>query len=307
MPWIRKGVATVLVTMLIGCAPEHQNTRWGALGGAAVGTIIGNQIKGDKERNRIVGALVGGLVGAALGNYLDRKERELKDAFREKVVVERPRPNQLMATFSDSIPFDSGSARLKSSAYPTLQKLGQIFRDNPDARLVITGHTDNVGNHLANQRLSEQRAEAVAKVLVGNGGMEPSRVALRGAGEMAPVVSNDTARGRAQNRRVDILILPMSDPVPPVRFTMTADTEPAGYRPRRSSEYMTIANDRSPSPSVPLADNKGKRVVPIKEQPGKTRETVEEVVTEKPHLYSPIRTVEELLSIKSDQYKEFMA
>ncbi len=286
----------VLLTTLVGCAADGSNNRAaaGATIGAVLGAIAGNQ-SDDKHRsrNRLLGAIIGAAIGGAIGNYLDRKEQELRAALRNKAQIERRSPNELLVSFSDSVPFDTGSARLKGAAYPTLEKLAQILRDNTNARLVVTGHTDNVGNHLANQRLSERRAATVARFLVQRGQIPAHLVAVRGAGEMAPIADNDTALGRARNRRVEVLILPMSQPVPPVRFTMTEDTEPRGRRVA-SRPTMRLPRER-PSPDIPLGDRNG-RPLQVSDTPSQRELPVHQVIRQKPHLYSPIRTVDELIS-----------
>ena len=283
-----------MAIVLAGCAQDQARTRWGAVAGAVTGALVGSQAGGDREKNVLIGALIGAGIGAAIGNYLDKKEKELKKAFADEVTIERPAKNQLIASFSDSLPFDTGSAKLSSRAYPILQQLAQILKDSDGVRLVITGHTDNVGDHLANQRLSERRAETVAKALVQMGQMSPGRVALRGAGEMAPVADNNIAAGRAINRRVDVLILPMTDPIPPVHFTMAEDTEPEGQSLQAGVQTMRL-HARKSGHRLPLGNRQG-RLVENEEKVPRGKVSVKEVVRKKPHLYSPIRTVEELLS-----------
>ena len=96
--------------------------------------------------------------------------------------------------------FVFGSSELKGE-----NKLGELEQDiqaNPDAMIIIKGHTDNVGNPEYNKRLSYQRAQAVAKAIEEKG--YPNEIRLYGMGDTEPIASNDTAAGRAQNRRVDV-------------------------------------------------------------------------------------------------------
>jgi len=105
--------------------------------------------------------------------------------------------------------FDSGKSVLKPGARNTLAKIAEQLRMNPDARIEIEGHTDSVGTEDLNQKLSEKRAAAVRDYLAGRG-IPATRITMAGLGEGSPVASNDTAAGRQQNRRVELVISPAS-------------------------------------------------------------------------------------------------
>jgi predicted small secreted protein len=111
-------VLVILSVLLSGCAPDQANTRRGVGIGVLTGCIAGNQVKGgDKKKNILIGCLAGALVGGALGSYLDKKERALREAYREdQAKIERPAKNQLLISFSESVPFASGSSSLRPSA-----------------------------------------------------------------------------------------------------------------------------------------------------------------------------------------------
>ena len=102
--------------------------------------------------------------------------------------------------------FDTGSARLRSESTAVLQELKQALDQNAQLRLRIEGHTDNTGSEASNQRLSQQRAEAVRAWLTQNG-VAPSRLEAAGYGPTQPVADNGTEAGRQQNRRVDVVRL----------------------------------------------------------------------------------------------------
>lgn len=102
--------------------------------------------------------------------------------------------------------FDTASARLRPESTPTLQDLLRTLQQNAGLRLRVEGHTDNTGAADANQRLSQQRAEAVVAWLTGEG-VAASRLESVGMGPDQPVAGNDTAEGRAQNRRVEVVRL----------------------------------------------------------------------------------------------------
>lgn len=109
--------------------------------------------------------------------------------------------------------FASGSARLGAGSQRLLAKVEQAIGLFPGASFVVEGHTDNTGGTVANQRLSEQRADAVAQALVKSLKLAPGRVSSVGLGESRPVANNETAAGKARNRRIDIVITPAT-PLP---------------------------------------------------------------------------------------------
>jgi len=106
---------------------------------------------------------------------------------------------------SHKIQFESGKATLKPSSYPVLDQIAKILMENPTYKIEVQGHTDNVGKPEKNLELSEKRALAVKEYLVSKG-IEESRISTKGYGDTVPIASNSTATGRAQNRRVELII-----------------------------------------------------------------------------------------------------
>jgi outer membrane protein OmpA-like peptidoglycan-associated protein len=107
----------------------------------------------------------------------------------------------------NDIHFDTGSSQIRPSSTTVLQQIGQMLKAHPDLHLKIEGHTDSAGSESANQQLSQQRAEAVKQFLVSGHDIEATRLEAVGKGEAEPVASNDTAEGRQQNRRVELVRL----------------------------------------------------------------------------------------------------
>lgn len=101
--------------------------------------------------------------------------------------------------------FDTGKATVKPESAGILASVGAVLEADPALRLEIRGHTDNVGAPAANQRLSEDRAAAVKAHLVKTFGIAADRLVTAGFGDTKPVAGNDTERGRAQNRRVELV------------------------------------------------------------------------------------------------------
>jgi len=111
----------------------------------------------------------------------------------------------LVLTLGDVL-FETGKATLLGGAMRNLDKLAQFLKDNPKKQILIEGHTDSVGSESFNMELSRNRAAAVRNAL-SNRGIAMSRMETEGFGKSRPVSSNDTAAGRQQNRRVEIIIL----------------------------------------------------------------------------------------------------
>ena len=104
-----------------------------------------------------------------------------------------------------NILFVTGSAKLQKSSYKGLNDVVKILQDNPDMKLSIEGHTDNVGSDDKNQVLSENRANTVKDYVVSKG-IDASRITSSGFGETKPLADNKTAAGRQQNRRSELIL-----------------------------------------------------------------------------------------------------
>lgn len=108
----------------------------------------------------------------------------------------------------DGLIFASGQARLESAQVPALQDLADWLVANPTQKVTITGHTDSSGQAAANLALSAARAMALRDVLVAQYQISADRITAIGAGDTAPLAPNDTPNGRAQNRRVEVVVTP---------------------------------------------------------------------------------------------------
>ena len=142
-------------------------------------------------------------------------ERRLKDEIRDKQVKLDITKRGLVITFVDEVLFDSGKAKLKDKACPVLDKVVGVIKEKvADRNIGIEGHTDNqpikYSGWKSNWELSAARATTVLHYLE-NTGLDPGKLQATGFGEYRPVASNDTAEGRQQNRRVEIVILPAKE------------------------------------------------------------------------------------------------
>jgi outer membrane protein OmpA-like peptidoglycan-associated protein len=189
----------------------RDNTRTGALAGAAGGALLGyltNTNKGEEGRtNALIGAGVGALGGAAVGQYMDRQQAELRrDLAGSGIDVQRQGDNIVLNMPSD-ITFAVAQSDIQAQFYPPLDQIAETLKQYPQTVIDIVGHADSTGADDYNQALSERRAASVASYLVSRGVLR-DRLFAAGRGESQPIASNATEQGRAQNRRVEVVVRP---------------------------------------------------------------------------------------------------
>ncbi|WP_420862383.1 OmpA family protein [Algirhabdus cladophorae] len=178
----------------------------GGLVGATAGIIAGDD-GGERRRGAAIGAIVGATGGGLIGARLDQQEADLRASIGNNNVGIVNTGSELIVTMPQDILFAVDSAALRPDLARDLGALAQNLQAYPDSTVDILGHTDNTGDAGYNQGLSQRRAQAVADVLVNNG-ISSIRLRAIGRGEDAPIASNLTPEGRAQNRRVEIVIRP---------------------------------------------------------------------------------------------------
>ena len=184
-------------------------TAMGGVGGALLGGLLGGVIGG--KTGRIVGAGIGGVAGGVVGYKMDQQIKELKEqtAGSGVDVTETDGGKAILVNLPDGVTFDVGSSTLKPQFRTTLTQVATSIQQYPNSLIDVYGHTDSTGSDAFNQTLSESRARTVAGYLVSQG-VGAARVRSQGFGETMPVASNDTADGRARNRRVEIKIVPVT-------------------------------------------------------------------------------------------------
>ncbi|MEQ9090707.1 MAG: OmpA family protein [Balneola sp.] len=195
--------ALILTLPFLGCdsiSKTAKGTAIGAAAGALAGAVIG-KAAGNTTNGAIIGAAVGGASGAAIGNYMDRQSRELEQDL-EGAKVERIGEG-IKITFDSGILFDVNSYQLKGASKENIAELSEILQKYEDTNIMFSGYTDNTGSEEYNQKLSEDRAKAVAEYAAFTG-VDAERMTIIGYGESDPVADNSTAAGRQQNRRVEI-------------------------------------------------------------------------------------------------------
>ncbi|WDF55368.1 OmpA family protein [Mucilaginibacter sp. KACC 22063] len=189
-----------------GCNSLTKTQKGAAIGagaGGTVGAFIG-KAAGNTALGAIIGGAVGGTAGAFIGRNMDRQAAEIKQTVPGATVVREG--EGIIVKFDSGILFDVDKTALKPVAQTNLQNLAASLQKNPETNIMIIGHTDNTGSDSYNMDLSVRRAEAV-KSYITNSGVSAARLSTTGKGESEPIGDNTTASGRAQNRRVEIVIV----------------------------------------------------------------------------------------------------
>jgi outer membrane protein OmpA-like peptidoglycan-associated protein len=184
-------------------------TAVGGVGGALAGYLLGGVIGGKTAR--IVGAGIGGVAGAAVGYQLDKQIKELKEQTQGTGVdvTETDNGQAILVNLPNGVTFATGSYAISPSFQATLDQIAQSLRNYPDSLVDVYGHTDTVGSTASNQRLSEERARAVANYLI-NHGVASSRIRWQGFGETQLKVATGDNVNEPANRRVEIKIVPIT-------------------------------------------------------------------------------------------------
>ena len=204
-------------TLLSGCASMSNTGKGAAIGaggGAALGAGIG--ALAGKGKGAAIGAAIGAAVGsgtgALIGRRMDKQKKELEAIEGAKVETVQDANNlqAIKVTFDNGILFATNKSELSASSREALTKFANSLKNSPDTDITIYGHTDNTGSRAVNERISKERAEAVANFLVGQG-ISRSRITTEGLAYDQPVADNNTAEGGAQNRRVEVYITANKD------------------------------------------------------------------------------------------------
>lgn len=217
----RLGHAAIVVScaaLLAACATTSDpwtgedrasRTGQGAAIGAGVGAVLGAISGGDRLKRAAIGAGVGALSGAAIGHYMDRNEQALREQLRGTGVSVTRRGDDIILNMPGNVTFDFDSAALRSDFFDVLNSVALVVKEFDQTVLVIDGHTDSTGRRDYNMQLSQRRSETVGRYLSSQG-VAPVRMATYGYGPDHPVASNDTDAGRAQNRRVELTLMPVT-------------------------------------------------------------------------------------------------
>jgi len=221
----RRLIAGLLAAaFLSACAAENCRKPWGsgAVGGAIIGAAalgaaggaIANNVhppfeKQDSDRGAGIGIGIatGGILGALIGHYaFDKCEVTTTTTTAVTPPPPPPPPVTKKKIVLRGVNFDFNKSNIRRDAAPILDEAVRTLKDNPGIRVEVDGYTDSIGSVGYNLRLSDRRAASVKRYLVSHG-IDSSRLTTKGFGKSNPVASNDTADGRAQNRRVELVVL----------------------------------------------------------------------------------------------------
>lgn len=210
---MKKTISILAVLALItGCTTVNPYTgqaqtaksTWGTAIGATTGALIGSS---HSSTGAIIGGLAGAAVGGGVGYYLDVQAAELRAELVSTGVQVIEDNDSIRLIMPGNITFQTDSADINSSFYPVLNSVARVLNKYNNSTVMVSGHTDSTGSAEYNLKLSRERAASVAAYLQGQG-VKSSRFEVLGMGPSNPIASNDTAAGRAQNRRVEIKIIP---------------------------------------------------------------------------------------------------
>lgn len=205
------GAAACTTTDPYSSAPRRNNTATGAVAGAVGGALLGyltNTSNGEQGRkNALIGAGVGALAGGAVGNYMDRQQRALEAELSGTGVGVARQGDNLVLRMPSDVSFATNQSTIDTRFMPVLNDVANVLQQYDRSLVDIIGHTDSSGGDAINQPLSERRASSVASYLIERGVMR-ERLYVAGVSSRNPIADNGTPEGRAQNRRVEILIRP---------------------------------------------------------------------------------------------------
>lgn len=196
------GLALAVAVSGCGASAALKGGLIGGVGGGVIGAVVGKQL-GNTALGAIIGAAVGGTAGALIGAQMDKQAAEIRKDIKG-AKVERVGEG-IKITFDSGLLFTTGSSTLTPASQSNIKNLSTILNKYPDTNILVEGHTDAVGGEEYNQKLSENRAKAVANQAK-SFGVAPTRFSVMGYGKSQPVADNATEEGRTQNRRVEIAI-----------------------------------------------------------------------------------------------------
>ncbi len=183
-------------------------TAIGGVGGAGLGYLLGGLVGGKTAR--IVGAGIGAAAGGYVGYRMDEQIRELEEVTEGSGVdvTQTPNGDGILVNLPD-VTFAVNSSTISPTMRQTLDGVAQSMVNYPNSLIDVMGHTDSTGSDAYNLNLSRQRADSVTNYLVSRG-VARARIESIGYGEQYPIADNTTEDGRAQNRRVEIRITPVT-------------------------------------------------------------------------------------------------
>ncbi|MGF1701899.1 OmpA family protein [Photobacterium makurazakiensis] len=218
--WARNVVLASAVTIVAtGCTTtnpysgEEQTSK--ATGGALIGAVTGAAIgvasssKSDRGKGALIGAASGAALGGGIGYYMDVQEAELRKQLQSTGISVTRDGDNIVLNMPNEITFGVDQTDLSTRAKKALYNVAIVAKEYDKTILNVYGFTDSTGAASYNLRLSQVRASEVTNQLVRDG-VSGNRIVTKGMGEAHPVASNSNEQGRAENRRVEIVLSPTS-------------------------------------------------------------------------------------------------
>jgi outer membrane protein OmpA-like peptidoglycan-associated protein len=208
-------MSLALVLGIGGCTTnpytgEEQASKAGM--GAGIGAVAGGLIGAATGGNRnaiLLGMGIGAISGGGVGYYMDKQEDKLRAQLQSTGVSVTRNGDNIILNMPGNITFATNSSNISADFYPVLDSVALVINEYEKTYIDINGHTDSTGAESYNQTLSEARADSVAHYLESQK-VVAARIITRGMGESQPIATNDTPEGRALNRRVEIILTPIT-------------------------------------------------------------------------------------------------
>lgn len=187
---------------------QVSNTGKGAGIGAVLGGLTGALVSKNSGRGALIGAGVGAIVGGGVGIYMDRQEEALRQRLQNSGVSVTRINDDIILNMPGNVTFGTDRDEIRPAFYEVLNSVALVLEEFNKTIVNVEGHTDSDGSEAYNLDLSNRRAEAVANYLSAQR-VDPRRLRVTGYGESRPISSNQTAQGKADNRRVEIRLVPI--------------------------------------------------------------------------------------------------
>lgn len=177
----------------------------GTSSGAAIGALAGNLI-GKDTKGTLIGTAIGGLAGLGWAAYKDQQSQELSSKIQNKEIKINNNQKYITLNLPERALFSTNTHILDNGARE-LNEIVEVVKQYPESKIIVIGHTDNLGSYSQNMDLSTNRARSVTDYLIRQG-ISANRVTAYGEGSRNPIEDNNTEYGRYKNRRVEIQIVP---------------------------------------------------------------------------------------------------
>jgi outer membrane protein OmpA-like peptidoglycan-associated protein len=181
----------------------------GAAAGAVIGAVAGGGSSKERRKKALIGAGIGALAGGGVGAYMDSQESKLRQQLQGTGVSVTRNGNDLILNMPGNITFPVNQSDVRADFYPVLNSVALVLKEYDKTLVDVVGYTDSTGAYDYNMQLSQKRAASVASYLQSQG-VVPMRIDTTGMGPQNPVASNETVDGRQANRRVELVLRPLT-------------------------------------------------------------------------------------------------